>query len=146
MSSVDVCCQVSQWVSYPVNSSRVWGYTQWKPVAYRKSDPVTDDATPCRHSEPVHITLPPRSALIQAYFSNLSQTRGLNVSFGIAGDAFYNATNYLSWWVCSNFNSVINPQVNRFFYLCGIHLFLYTVKVRMWIKSKFNNVDVSDSS
>lgn len=91
--------KVSQWVSFPVNSSRIWGYTQWKPVAYRKPRPVFEDATPCKHSQPVPIAQPPHSGLIQAYFRGHPQTYGLNISFGIAGDPFYNVTNYLSWTV-----------------------------------------------
>ncbi|KAI1901477.1 hypothetical protein AGOR_G00034840 [Albula goreensis] len=60
--------QVVQWVASPVNStSPVLGYTQWKPVAYRTASP------------------------------NGYQTSGLNVTFGISGDPFYSATNYLSW-------------------------------------------------
>ncbi|XP_056597865.1 glycosylated lysosomal membrane protein [Triplophysa dalaica] len=134
--------KVSQWVSFPVNSSRVWGYAQWKPVAYRKSSPVTEDATPCRHSEPVPIARPPPSALIQAYFSHGPQTYGLNVSFGIAGDAFYNATNYLSWTVLMG---VGDPPVDSFsvFIICimavglGTPLVLIIVGVVfLWVRKR----------
>ncbi|XP_051520560.1 glycosylated lysosomal membrane protein [Myxocyprinus asiaticus] len=102
--------KVSQWVSSPVNTSTVWGYTQWKPVAYRKPKPVFEDATPCMHSEPVSMTQLPQSGLVQAYFKD-SHTYGLNISFGIAGDPFYNVTNYLSWTVLMGMGE---PPVDSF--------------------------------
>lgn len=92
--------KVSQWVSSPVNSTGVWGYNQWKPVAYRKADPVFEDATPCKHSQLVSMTHIPQSRLVQAYFTNDTQTYGLNISFGIEKDpAFYSDTKYISWTV-----------------------------------------------
>ncbi len=90
--------QVSQWVASPVNSSGVWGYNQWKPVAYRKPEPVFEDATPCKHSQLVSVNRIPRSGLVQAYFTDDPQTYGLNISFGIAKDpVFYSNTKYVSW-------------------------------------------------
>ncbi|KAK2887760.1 hypothetical protein QQF64_012942 [Cirrhinus molitorella] len=92
--------KVSQWVSFPVNQSGVWGYNQWKPVAYRKAEPVFEDATPCKHSRLVSVNQIPQSRLVQAYFTNDSQIHGLNISFGIDKDPiFYSATKYVSWTV-----------------------------------------------
>ena len=92
--------QVSQWVSSPSNaSSAVLGYTQWKPVAYRTAQPKFEDATPCRHSNPVLVSQLPPSGWVQAFFRDGQQTSALNITFSIAGDPFYNVTNYLSWWV-----------------------------------------------
>ncbi|XP_059364924.1 glycosylated lysosomal membrane protein-like [Carassius carassius] len=89
--------QVSNWVSVPVNGDNVWGYNQWKPVAYRKPEP---DPTPCTHSELVSVDQIPQSHLVQAYFIKDPQTYGLNISFGIPGDpVFYNDTKYISWTV-----------------------------------------------
>ncbi|XP_073678305.1 glycosylated lysosomal membrane protein-like [Garra rufa] len=92
--------KVSEWVSFPVNRSGVWGYNQWKPVAYRKADPAFEDATPCKHSELVSVNQIPQSSLVQAYFTDDPQIYGLNISFGIAKDpVFYSATKYVSWTV-----------------------------------------------
>ncbi|XP_043089039.1 glycosylated lysosomal membrane protein [Puntigrus tetrazona] len=92
--------KVSQWVSSPVNSSSVSGYNQWKPVAYRKPQPVFEDATACKHSALVSVNRIPRSGLVQAYFPERSETSGLNISFGIAKDpVFYSDTKYISWTV-----------------------------------------------
>ncbi|CAB1351058.1 unnamed protein product [Coregonus sp. 'balchen'] len=104
--------KVSQWVSSPVNStSPVLGYAQWKPVAYRRPSPVFEDATPCRHSTPVPIAQLPPSGLVLAYFGGERQTSGLNMTFSIAGDPFYNTTNYLSWTVLVGLGS---PPVDSF--------------------------------
>ncbi|XP_026876198.1 glycosylated lysosomal membrane protein [Electrophorus electricus] len=93
--------QVSQWLSPPANStpSSTQGYIQWKAVAYRKSKPVLEDATPCRHSQPLDLPQAPPSGLVLAYFSKQASTRGLNLSFSMAGDASYSSTNFLSWTV-----------------------------------------------
>uniref|UniRef100_A0A8C1UZV1 Glycosylated lysosomal membrane protein n=1 Tax=Cyprinus carpio TaxID=7962 RepID=A0A8C1UZV1_CYPCA len=92
--------KVSQWVSSPVNQSGVWGYNQWKPVAYRKAVPVFEDATPCKHSQLVSMKRIPHSPLVQAYFTEDPQTHGLNISFGIDKDpVFYSDTKYISWTV-----------------------------------------------
>ncbi len=89
---------MSQWVSFPVNSDNVWGYNQWKPVAFRKPKPAPEDATPCKQSELVVVDQIPKSDLVQAYFIKDPQTYGLNISFGTAGDPiFYKATKYVSW-------------------------------------------------
>uniref|UniRef100_A0A8C1NIA2 Glycosylated lysosomal membrane protein n=1 Tax=Cyprinus carpio TaxID=7962 RepID=A0A8C1NIA2_CYPCA len=92
--------KVSQWVSSPVNSSGVVGYNQWKPVAYRKPQPVFEDATPCKHSQLVSVNRIPRSGLVQAYFTDHPHTSGLNISFGIDKDpVFYSNSKYISWTV-----------------------------------------------
>lgn len=89
-----------QWVSSPVNSSGVRGFSQWKPVAYRKPSPLFEDATPCRHSPLVPVSRIPASALVQAYFRDGPQIHGLNISFGVDKDpVFYKDTKYISWTV-----------------------------------------------
>ncbi|KAI4879076.1 hypothetical protein NFI96_014098, partial [Prochilodus magdalenae] len=102
---------VSQWVSSPVNSSSVRGFTQWKPVAYRKLVPVLEDATPCRNSPPVSLSQLPTSGLVLAYFTPNALTSGLNISFGIAGNAFYNSTGFLSWTVLTGMGT---PPLDSF--------------------------------
>ncbi|KAL2080755.1 hypothetical protein ACEWY4_024548 [Coilia grayii] len=92
--------KVSQWVSSPGNeSSEILGYTQWKPVAYRSAQPKFEDATPCRHSNPVLLSQLPPSGWVKAFFEDGLQMSALNLTFSIAGDPFYNTTNYLSWSV-----------------------------------------------
>ncbi|XP_061111124.1 glycosylated lysosomal membrane protein [Conger conger] len=92
--------QTSQWLSSLANTtSPVLGYTQWKPVAYRSPTPSLEDATPCRNHDPRALAQPPASRLVRAYFRDGGRTSSLNVTFGLAGDPFYNATNYLSWTV-----------------------------------------------
>ncbi|MEQ2161784.1 hypothetical protein GOODEAATRI_013065, partial [Goodea atripinnis] len=93
---------IFKWVSSANNSSDVLGFIQWKPVAYRKSCPALEDATPCRNSDPLaHSgnTTTASSALIQAFYSD-PKAMGMNVSFGMAGEPFYNSTMFLSWLVC----------------------------------------------
>lgn len=83
------------------SSSDVLGFVQWKPVAYRTSHPVLEDATPCRHSDPRSQSgeeTAASSGLIRAFYSDPKVT-GLNVSFGLAGEPFYNSTMFLSWFV-----------------------------------------------
>lgn len=90
-----------QWVSSMNSSSDVLGFVQWKPVAYRTSHPVLEDATPCRHSDPRSQSgeeTAASSGLIQAFYSD-PEAMGLNVSFGLAGEPFYNSTMFLSWFV-----------------------------------------------
>ncbi|MGH0186470.1 UNVERIFIED_CONTAM: hypothetical protein FKN15_021612 [Acipenser sinensis] len=94
--------QVSQLVSVHVNSSApVLSYAQWKPVAYRTASPVFEDSTPCRHSPASPPLPPPRLGLALAFFGGaLDQgyrASAVNISFGIPGEPFYNATGYLSW-------------------------------------------------
>lgn len=90
--------KVSQWVTSPSNvSSEILGYSQWKPVAYRTVHPKFEDATPCRHSNPVLVSQLPPSGWVQAIFREGVQTSSLNITFSIAGDPYYNTTNYLSW-------------------------------------------------
>ncbi|KAG1929043.1 glycosylated lysosomal membrane protein-like [Pimephales promelas] len=92
--------KVFDWLSLPLNSSRVWGFSQWKPVAYRKPAPVFEDATPCRSSPLVSVSHVPPSALVQAYFTHQPHTHGLNISFGVDKDpVFYSDTRYISWTV-----------------------------------------------
>ncbi|RVE67142.1 hypothetical protein OJAV_G00114040 [Oryzias javanicus] len=91
--------KVSEWVSPAAGGSDVLGYVQWKPVAYRQSSPALEDATPCRYSDPQSQdgnATAASSALIRAFFSTHNVT-GLNVSFGLAGEPFYNSTKFLSW-------------------------------------------------
>ncbi|XP_028819100.1 glycosylated lysosomal membrane protein [Denticeps clupeoides] len=92
--------KLSQWASSPTNtSSRVLGYTQWKPVAYLKANPVTEDSTPCRNSEPTPQGQLPPSGLVKAFFTEEYKASGLNMSFGISGNPFYGTSEYLSWTV-----------------------------------------------
>ncbi|XP_067112072.1 glycosylated lysosomal membrane protein [Osmerus mordax] len=94
--------KVSQWASSPPNSSSsVLGYAQWKPVAYRKAKPVFEDATPCHHSPPEPLAWPPPSGLVLAFYTegSHSPTTGLNITFSITGDPYYNTTNFLRWTV-----------------------------------------------
>ncbi|KAM4539222.1 glycosylated lysosomal membrane protein [Odontesthes bonariensis] len=91
--------KVSQWVSSMNGSSDVLGFVQWKPVAYRRPHPVLEDAMPCRHSDPQSQSgeaTTASSSLIRAFYSK-PEAMGLNVSFGLAGDPFYNKTMFLSW-------------------------------------------------
>ncbi|PWA33380.1 glycosylated lysosomal membrane protein [Gambusia affinis] len=91
--------QVSLWVSSPNNDSDILGFVQWKPVAYRKSHPSLEDATPCRNSDPQQQngnSTSASSALIKAFYSD-PVAMGMNVSFGIAGEPYYNSTMFLSW-------------------------------------------------
>ncbi|KAK7152450.1 hypothetical protein R3I93_010617 [Phoxinus phoxinus] len=103
-SSIDlythsIIMKMSQWVSFPINSSGVWGYSQWKPTAYLKPEPEFKDSTTCRHSELVSVSQIPPSGLVKAYFKEDSPGYGLNVSFGVTGDPFYESTEYISWTV-----------------------------------------------
>ncbi|KAK7139598.1 hypothetical protein R3I93_016667 [Phoxinus phoxinus] len=92
--------KVFDWVSLPLNSSSVWGFSQWKPVAYRKPEPVFEDATPCRHSPLVPVSRIPQSAAVRAYFTHEPQVRGLNISFGVDKDpVHYSDTRHISWTV-----------------------------------------------
>ncbi|XP_066525362.1 glycosylated lysosomal membrane protein [Hoplias malabaricus] len=90
--------QVSEWQSSPANStSFVGGFSQWKPVAYRKKTPVLEDATPCKNSPPTSLDRRPPSALVSAYFTHNPIIHGINISFSVAGDPFYSSTHFLSW-------------------------------------------------
>lgn len=91
--------KMSRWRSAVNGSSDILGFVQWKPVAYRRSDPALEDATPCQHSEPQRLSAKETassSALIRAFYEE-PLTFGLNISFGIAGEPFYNSTKFLSW-------------------------------------------------
>lgn len=93
--------QVSQWVPTVNGSSDVLGFVQWKPVAYRQPHPALEDATPCRHSDPLPQSsemVSAASGLIRAFYAE-PEAYGLNVSFGLAGEPFYNSTKFLSWCV-----------------------------------------------
>lgn len=93
---------MTQWVAAAVNDSAdVRGFVQWKPVAYRRSPPSLEDATSCRHSDVRRQSgteVEATSALIRGFYDG-EETRGLNVSFGLPGDSFYNRTKFLSWSV-----------------------------------------------
>ncbi|KAM7384886.1 hypothetical protein PAMA_011988 [Pampus argenteus] len=104
--------KVSQWVSAN-SSSDGGGFVQWKPVAYRRSAPALEDATPCRHSEPRQQSgkeAASVSGLIRAFYTD-PETFGLNVSFGLAGEPFYNSTRFLSWTMLVGIGS---PPVDSF--------------------------------
>lgn len=91
--------KVSQWVSAENGSSDVLGFVQWKPVAYRQPAPTLEDATPCRHSDPRPQSgeaAAAASGLIRAFYAK-PEAFGLNVSFGLAGEPFYDSTKFLSW-------------------------------------------------
>lgn len=103
--AANTCCpltsQVSQWVSAENGSSDVLGFVQWKPVAYRQPAPTLEDATPCRHSDPRPQSgeaAAAASGLIRAFYGK-TEAFGLNVSFGLAGEPFYDSTKFLSWSV-----------------------------------------------
>lgn len=88
--------KVCQWLS---NSSGP-GFVQWKPVAYGKVVASLEVAMPLRHWSPrqqdsAETAL--SSGLVQGFYGNDSTTFGLNVTFGLSGDAFYGSTNFLSW-------------------------------------------------
>ncbi|KAM9737288.1 glycosylated lysosomal membrane protein [Menidia menidia] len=105
--------KVSQWVSSVNGSSDVLGFVQWKPVAYRHTQPVLEDATPCRHSDPQAQSgeaAAASSGLIRAFYSN-PEVMGLNMSFGLAGEPFYNSSRFLSWTVLVGVGS---PPVDTF--------------------------------
>ncbi|CAI5661177.1 unnamed protein product [Oreochromis niloticus] len=105
--------KVSQWVSSVNGSSDVLGYALWKPVAYRQARPALEDATPCRHSVPWAQSgsmVTASSGLIRAFFSD-PESMALNVSFGLAGEPFYNVTRFLSWTLLVGVGS---PPVDSF--------------------------------
>ncbi|XP_014839726.1 PREDICTED: glycosylated lysosomal membrane protein [Poecilia mexicana] len=105
--------QMSQWVSSPNNGSDVLGFAQWKPVAYRTPHATLEDATPCRNSDPQQQSgnsTSASSALIKAFYSDPA-AMGLNVSFGIAGEPYYNSTMFLSWTMLVGVGS---PPVDSF--------------------------------
>ncbi|XP_037330688.2 glycosylated lysosomal membrane protein [Pungitius pungitius] len=105
--------KVSQWVSSANGSSDVLGYLQWKPVAYRRADPALEYATPCRHSDPRPQSpeeTAAASGLIRGFYG-APQTFSLNVSFGLAGEPFYNVTKFFSWTVLLGAGS---PPVDSF--------------------------------
>ncbi|XP_041810702.1 glycosylated lysosomal membrane protein [Chelmon rostratus] len=89
--------KVSRWVPFVNGSSGAPGFVQWKPVAYRRSEPALEDATPCRHSEPrPQSGGATESGLVRGFYAE-PETFVLNVSFGLAGEPFYNSTKFLSW-------------------------------------------------
>ncbi|XP_070702872.1 glycosylated lysosomal membrane protein [Pempheris klunzingeri] len=105
--------QVTHWVPSVNSSSDVPGFIQWKPVAYRRSDPALEDATPCRHSNPRPQSgeaVAVASGLIRAFYTE-PKTFGLNVSFGLAGEPFYNSTKFLRWTLLVGSGS---PPVDAF--------------------------------
>nr|XP_020477145.1 glycosylated lysosomal membrane protein [Monopterus albus] len=105
--------KVSQWVSSLNGSSEVLGFVQWKPVAYSQSNPTLEDATPCSHTNPrlqKGEMIMASSSLIHAFYTE-PETFGLNVSFGLAGDPFYNSTKFLGWTMLVGIGS---PPVDLF--------------------------------
>ncbi|KAJ3609700.1 hypothetical protein NHX12_024211 [Muraenolepis orangiensis] len=98
---------VSQWVS-----SSLLAFVQWKPVAYRRPDPTFSDGTPCHHSALVNVSGGSSSGLSLAFYgAEAAASFGLNISFGLAGEPFYNATRYLSWSVLVGMGA---PPVDSF--------------------------------
>ncbi|XP_077362964.1 glycosylated lysosomal membrane protein-like [Festucalex cinctus] len=96
--------KVSEWTS-AVGDGGGGGFVQWKQVAYRRPAPTLEDASPCRHSDPRR---PAGRALAEAGGLALAFLGGggdagedgvlaINVSFGVAGEAFYNHTRFLTW-------------------------------------------------
>lgn len=80
-------------------NSSVPVFVQWKPVAYRRAKPALEDATPCHHSAPRPLRPDDAlnaSVLIRGFYPE-PQVTALNLSFGLAGDPFYNSTRFLSW-------------------------------------------------
>uniref|UniRef100_A0A3Q3WXA6 Glycosylated lysosomal membrane protein n=1 Tax=Mola mola TaxID=94237 RepID=A0A3Q3WXA6_MOLML len=91
--------KVSQWVPALNGSSDIPGFVQWKPVAYRQPHAVLEDATPCHHSDPLPQSgekVSAASCLVRAFYSE-PEAFGLNISFGLAGEPFYNSTRFLRW-------------------------------------------------
>lgn len=106
--------KVHQWVSSVNGSSDILGFVQWKPVAYRKANAALEDATPCRHSSPEQqngTVTAVASGLIRAFYGESPETFGLNVSFGLSGDPFYNSTQFLSWTLLMGVGS---PPIESF--------------------------------
>lgn len=104
--------QVSRWIPALSNGSDV-GFFQWKPVSYRQPEPMVEDATPCHHSHPLPQSgeaAAAASGLIRAFYTH-PQVFGLNVSFGLAGEPFYNSTRFLSWWVSGGSWAGAAPRV-----------------------------------
>ncbi|XP_058475275.1 glycosylated lysosomal membrane protein [Solea solea] len=105
--------KASHWVSSANGSSEVVGFVRWRSVAFRRSKPALEDATPCRNSAPrpqSSEAAAAASGLIRAFYSNI-ETFGLNVSFGLAGEPFYNSTRLLSWTLLVGVGS---PPVDSF--------------------------------
>ncbi|XP_039675637.1 glycosylated lysosomal membrane protein, partial [Perca fluviatilis] len=107
--------KVTQWLSSENGSAEVLGYLQWKPVASRGRDSSVENATPCHHSAPRPISSEDTaraSGLVRAFYAEPEpQTVGLNLSFGLAGDPFYNSTRFLRWTVLIGSGS---PPVESF--------------------------------
>ncbi|KAK5855540.1 hypothetical protein PBY51_005637 [Eleginops maclovinus] len=91
--------KVLQWLP-PLNRTYGGsGFLQWKPVSYRQFSPVVEDGTPAQHSPPRPQSCAEESSgLIRAFYAE-PETFGLNVSFGLAGEPFYNSTRFFSWTV-----------------------------------------------
>lgn len=97
---------VSQWLSNssgpasdPAPGSSP-GFVQWKPVAYRKSSATLEVAMPVRHWVPQQqdpLSAATVSKLIFGFYGSDTPTTGMNITFGLSGDPFYNSTKYLSW-------------------------------------------------
>ncbi|XP_034051681.1 glycosylated lysosomal membrane protein isoform X1 [Gymnodraco acuticeps] len=91
--------KVLQWLPPLNRTSHGSGFLQWKPVSYRRSSPSVEEGSPTRSSLP----RPQRgeeafSALITAFYAE-PETFGMNVSFGISGEPFYDRSRFLSWTV-----------------------------------------------
>ncbi|KAK3526471.1 hypothetical protein QTP70_029645 [Hemibagrus guttatus] len=97
--------QVSEWVWPHDNSSSTVGFSQWKPVVYKKSVPAIEDAVPCSHSEPISLPQAPPSRIIPACFAQNPLTHGLNVTFNMTTVPTPNSTHFLSWTMLAGFGT-----------------------------------------
>ncbi|XP_068505064.1 glycosylated lysosomal membrane protein [Syngnathus scovelli] len=92
--------KVSEWTSGDGSSANERSFVLWKQVAYRRSPPALEDASPCRHSNPWRQSgqaLTEAGGLALAFFAAEDSVFRLNISFGVADEPFYDATKFLSW-------------------------------------------------
>lgn len=69
-------------------------------MAYRETPPTLAAATSCGHSPPQRLMgqeVAAAAGLVRAFYLHDPQSFGLNVSFGQAGEPFYNSSHFLSW-------------------------------------------------
>lgn len=88
------------WLPQSNGSSHFPSFVQWKPVAYREAPPTLEAATSCGHSPPQQLIgqeVAAAAGLVRAFYLHDPQSFGLNVSFGQAGEPFYNSSHFLSW-------------------------------------------------
>lgn len=101
LTAVSTCDhQEVLWLPQTNDSSHFPSFVKWKPVAYREAPPTLAAATTCSNSAPRQLIgqeVAVASGLVRAFYLHDPQSFGLNVSFGQAGEAFYNSSHYLSW-------------------------------------------------